>query len=140
MQAFGQSKHIDRANNACFRRLDRIMLVVYGRGRAGKIVYFIYLHIEWKCDVVAHQFKASDPDKRVDIAPHSGKEIVDAEDFAILAQESRADMRSKKSRATGHQDALSHFVLLNSVGHTPVRDRAILSVSLFISLSYDEFG
>ena len=41
----GQPKHINGAMHACLDSLDGIMLVVNGRSRAGKVIYFIDLQV-----------------------------------------------------------------------------------------------
>src|SRR4030081_2212262 len=37
-QALGETQHVDRSNDACLRRLNRIMLIVDRRGRPGESV------------------------------------------------------------------------------------------------------
>ena len=54
---FCQTKHVDRAMNTSFCGLNGIILVVERRGRTREIEDFVYLDIQRKCDVMAHQFK-----------------------------------------------------------------------------------
>ena len=63
------------------------MLVVNGRGRAGKIINFIDLDIEWKCDVVAQQFEPAVVQKFVDVEAGASEKIINAKDIAFLKNE-----------------------------------------------------
>ena len=54
---FGQAQHVDGAMDACFSRLDGVVLVVDGRGGAGHVVDFVHLDIQGEGDIVPHQFE-----------------------------------------------------------------------------------
>ena len=55
--ALGQAEHVDRAEHGSFCGLNWIELVMDRRGRAGQIVDFIDLDIQWKDNVVEHKLK-----------------------------------------------------------------------------------
>lgn len=53
----GKSKHVDGAVHAGFGGLHWIVLVMHGRRRASQVVDLVYLHIQWKGDVMPHQLE-----------------------------------------------------------------------------------
>jgi hypothetical protein len=70
--------------NVDLRRLYRVVLVVNGRGRTCQIKDFIYLHIEWKADVMTHQLKIRMTKQIDDIPFATGVEIVHAQYVATI--------------------------------------------------------
>src|SRR5450631_4454517 len=41
-EPLGKAEHVDRAGNACLRRLNRVPLIVNRRGRASEVVDFVH--------------------------------------------------------------------------------------------------
>src|SRR5262245_50895905 len=111
-QALGEPQHIYSAEHARFRRLHGIVLIVDGRGRAGKIVDLVHFHVERKGYVVAHDLKAKMARKPGDVLTPACKVVVDAEHLAILAQQPLAQVRSDEPGAAGNKNTLSHGVSL----------------------------
>lgn len=66
--------------------LRSIVLVVRRRGWASEIIDFINFHKKRKGDVVPQQLKIRARKKMSDIAPSTGKKVVDTNDFMALFQ------------------------------------------------------
>ena len=106
LNALGEAEHVDRAVHARLRRLHRVVLVMNGRRRAGKIIDLVDLEVDWERDVVTDELEALFADEVLDVAPRPGKEIVDADNFRALRQQTVAQMRAEEPGAAGHHDAL----------------------------------
>ena len=91
--------------HAGFDGLDRIVLVVDGRGRTGQIVNGVHLHEQRKSHVVAHQLETPVVEQMFHILPIAAEKVVHAQHFAPLLQQAFAQVRTKKSGAAGHQNA-----------------------------------
>ena len=107
LHALGEAEHVDRTDDARLRRLDRIELVVDGRGRAGEIVDLVDLDLKGEGHIVAHQLEIAVFEKRRNVAASAGEEIVDAEDLVAFPQEQRTEMRAKKTCSSGYKDPFS---------------------------------
>jgi hypothetical protein len=57
-------------------RLDRIELIVDGRGRAGEVGYLIHLDIERERHVMAHDLETRIAEQMRHIAPPTREEVV----------------------------------------------------------------
>src|SRR6185312_9065396 len=79
LQTLREAQHIDRTYDAGLRGLDGIMLVVDWRGRAGKIINLINLHIKRIDYIMTHQFEAWIGEKTGDVAPAASVEIIDTQ-------------------------------------------------------------
>jgi hypothetical protein len=108
VQALGETQHVDRTNHARLRRLNRIMLIVDRRGRAGEIVDLVDIDIERKGHVVAHDLEGRLAEQWFDVAARTCEIVVDAENLALLLEQSCAQMRAQKARTTRHKDPLFH--------------------------------
>ena len=66
LQALGEAQHVDGAMNGGLRGLNRIVLVLDRRGRAGEIVDFVDFDEQRESHVMAQEFEAriSDADVR----------------------------------------------------------------------------
>ena len=105
LDPLGQAEHVDGAHDVCFYRLDRIDLVVDGRGRAGQVIDFIYLEHYGLGDVVADQLDIRKRDEVDNIVLCPCKKIVETEDVVSFGGKSLAQMGSQKTRAPRHQDS-----------------------------------
>ncbi len=94
LQPFGQAQHVDRAENAGLGRLHRIELVVHGRGRAGQVEDLIRLHIERERHVVAQELESRVAEEGRDVVARARVEIVHAQDFVSLGQQTLAQVRA----------------------------------------------
>jgi hypothetical protein len=104
-------KQIQRALHMGLHRTDRIGLAVGWRCRAGKIIDFVDLEIDWFDNVVRDDMEGVEAHQRFDIAPQSGREIVDANDLMSRTEKSLAEMGSKKTRSTGDEDCFLFIVV-----------------------------
>ena len=94
---FGQAEAIDRPHDRSLGRLDRIVLVMRRRGRAGQIVNAINLELERVDDIVTDQFEVRIPQQMFDVLFSSGEKIVEADDIMPLTDETVAQVGSQKS-------------------------------------------
>ena len=102
----GQAEHVDRAVDAGLGRLDRVELVVDGRGRARQVVNLVHLQEKGMHDVVAQQLESLVAEQVLDVAPASGEEVVNANEVFSTSQELLAEVASQKSCPTGDEDGL----------------------------------
>jgi hypothetical protein len=102
----GKAQHVDRAVHAGLGGLHRIVLVMHGRGRTGEIVDLIDFEINRKRDVVPDQFEALVAEKMFDVALGASEKIIKAEHIGAAGQQAFAEMRTEKTRSSGHQNAL----------------------------------
>ena len=89
---FGQAQHVDGTVHAGLDGLHRVVLVVYGRGRAGQIVNFIHLNIEGKGHVVANKLEPAVVHELFHIGAGTGKKVVRAEHFVPFVEQTFAQM------------------------------------------------
>ena len=89
---FGKAQHVDGAVYAGLDGLHRVVLIMYGRGRAGQIVNFIHLYIEGKSHVVADKLKPAVIHKRFHVGAGAGKKVVHAEHFVPFVEQTFAQM------------------------------------------------
>ncbi len=113
-QPLGEAQHVDRAVHRRLGRLDRVVLVVDRRRRAGEVVDLVDLDVERKRHVVADELEARMVVQVLDVALGAGEEIVDAEHLVALLQQPVAQMRAEESGAAGDQDALAGVVVAHS--------------------------
>ncbi len=83
--------------------LDRIVLVVHRRRRAGEIEDLVDLDIEREGDVVAHRLEMRMADEMRDVVLATGEIVVHAQHVVAVAQQPLAQMRSEEAGAAGHQ-------------------------------------
>ena len=88
--------------------LDRIVLVVDRRGRAGKVVDFVHLHEQREGDVVAHQLKVGIADQVRDVVLGAGEEVVHAQDVAAVGEQALAQVGAEEA---GDEDAFAQVVV-----------------------------
>ena len=108
VQALGETQHVDRSNDARLRRLNGIMLIVDRRGRAGEVVDLVDLDIERKGHVVAYGLEGRLAEQWFDVAARTCEIVIDAENLALLLEQSCAQMRAQKARTTRHKNPLFH--------------------------------
>jgi hypothetical protein len=73
-----------RPLHAGFGCLNRIMLVVHGRGGAGQIIDLVRLDIERKCHIVSDYLEAVMIEHRLDVSPGPGEIIINADNIGAL--------------------------------------------------------
>ena len=104
----GQAQHVDGAVDTGLGRLNRVVLVVNRRGRAGQIIDLVDLDIERERHVMPHQFEARIAETGRDVLLGAGEIVVDAEHVVARLEQPLAQMRPQESRAAGDQDTLAH--------------------------------
>ena len=88
----GQSQHVDGPHDAGLDGLDRVVLVVDGRGRTGQVVDPVHLQKDRLGDVVADQLECGVVQEMDDIPLAPGKEIVEAEHLMSIREKPFAEM------------------------------------------------
>ena len=77
---FSKPQHIDSSMDRSFNGLDRVVLVMDGRSRAGQVVDFVHFNIEGKRYIMADQFKIWIIQQMFDIGLGPGKIIIHTND------------------------------------------------------------
>ena len=109
-QALGQPEHVDGAMHAGLGRLNRVVLVMHGRGRTGEIVDFVDLDIERKGHVVAHELEPWVAVQVVDVALRAGEQVVEADHLVPLIQQAVDQVRPDEPGTAGDEDAFPAVV------------------------------
>jgi hypothetical protein len=87
--------------------LDRVVLVVDGRGGAGQVVDLVHLEVERMGHVVADQFEVGLIEQVVDVGLLAGEEVVEADDVVALLDESIAQVRAEEPGAAGDENTFT---------------------------------
>lgn len=95
----GKPEHVDRSVHAGLGGLDRVVLVVHRRGRAGQVVDAVHLHVERKCHVVADELEAGVVQQVADVVLATGEEVVQADHLVPVGQEPPAQVGANEARA-----------------------------------------
>ncbi len=77
------------------------MLVVHRRGRAGKVVDPVRLHVEREGHIVSDELKARVGQQVADVVFGAREEVVEADHLVPVGQEPPAQVRTNEARATG---------------------------------------
>ena len=101
----GQAKAVDRTHDRCLGSLDRIVLVVRRRGRAGEVVNLIHLKLEGLNHIVPHELKVRVAHQVQHIALTTREKVVHANDLVALVEQTLTQMGSQKTRTSGDQDS-----------------------------------
>jgi hypothetical protein len=72
--------------------LNRVTLVMDGRGRTGQVVDLVHLHIKREGDVVTHQLEARIGAQMLHIVLGAAVEIVDTKHMATLIKQPLAQV------------------------------------------------
>ena len=104
LDTLGKPQAVDGPQNGSLHGLDRIVLVMGGRCRTGKVVNPINLVLEVIDDIVTHQFKARIVDEMLDIDLSTGKKIIQTDDFVSLGDQAFAEVGTKESGSAGNED------------------------------------
>lgn len=91
-EALCQVEGVDGPQNVGFNGLDRIVLIMDGRSRAGQVIDLIHFPINWIDDVMPDQFEARVGHKMDYVFFSAGKKVVQTKDFASLIEESFAEV------------------------------------------------
>src|SRR3954470_18174655 len=97
LHPLGQPQAVDGTTHRCFRRLDRVVLVMRWRRRAGQIIDLIDLVFEGVDDVVTYEFEIRIRQKVRDVRLLSREQIVDAHHFVTVPEQTLAEMGTEKA-------------------------------------------
>jgi hypothetical protein len=92
LDALGEPQHVDRTVDARLRRLDRIELIVNGRGRASEVIDLVDLDVKRKGHVMAHQLEMRRAQKARNVVFGASEEVIDAENVASSFDQALAEM------------------------------------------------
>src|SRR6185503_12966069 len=123
-EALGQHQHIHGAHHVRFDGLDRIVLIVNRRSRAGQVVNLVYVDEERLGHIVAERLELLVLEQVLDILPATGEEVIQAYDVVALCQEAFAEVGADEAGAAGHKDA--HGYALVEGGGRPLTTMAHL--------------
>src|SRR5450759_126734 len=99
-----QAQHVDGAVDAGLGRLHRIVLVMYGRSRTGKIVDLVDLKIDRKGYIVPDELEVFVVEQMLDVRACAGKKVVETNDVGALRQQAFAQVRPEKTGAACNKD------------------------------------
>ena len=103
LQPLCQSKHIYGAVDIHFGRLNRVILIMNGWGRAGQIIDFINFYVQGISDIVTVKFEIRVVQQVDDVALASRVEIVNAQHIIALFEEPFAEVGTEESSSTRHR-------------------------------------
>jgi uncharacterized protein YfdQ (DUF2303 family) len=93
--------------NTCFNRLNGVKLVVDGRGRTSQVVDFVHLYIQREGYVVADDLEAGVGEEVLDVLLGTGEEVVHADNFATVLEQTFAEVGHQKTGSARDEDAFS---------------------------------
>jgi hypothetical protein len=85
--ALGEAEHVDHAHHVGLDRLDGVVLIVDGRGRAGEVVDLIDLQQDRLDHVVANQLEGVVVEQVLDVRAPPREEVVEAEHLVAARQQ-----------------------------------------------------
>src|SRR5690606_7999141 len=97
-----------RARDVDLGRLDRVVLVMDGRRRAGEVVYLVHLDEKREADIVAYDLERGVRQKVLDIVLSAREEIIDADDLVAVREEPVAEVGADKSGPSRHKYPFAH--------------------------------
>ena len=96
--SLGQTEHIDRAMNACFGRLNRVVLIMDWRRWTSEVENLINLDIKRKRDVMTDKLEAVVVHQWNDVGLTSRKKVVGTDHF--MAKRDQAVLAENSSKAS----------------------------------------
>ena len=111
--AVGDGEHVHGAYDRGLRRLDRVVLVVDRRCRAGEVVNLLDFGHIGVDDVVADDFEVGVFQQMADVALVSREVVVDADDVVALFKQAFTQVGTDESGTTGDEYSLHwHEIVL----------------------------
>ncbi len=104
-EPLGQHQHVDGAQHVRFDGLDRVVLVMNRRGRAGQIVDLVDFDEERLGHVVPEDLELLVIEQVLDVLSAAGEEVVQADDMVALCEEPFAEVGADEAGAAGYEDA-----------------------------------
>jgi hypothetical protein len=87
LEALGETKHVDGADDVGLGRLCRVKLVMDGGRGTSEIENLVDLDKERPGHVVAHEFHPAIVEKMRDVLPRTRKEVVDTDDLGAAIEQ-----------------------------------------------------
>ena len=103
----GDPQRVDRPQDRSLHRLDRVVLVMAGGGRAGQVVNLVHLENDRLRHVVPHEIEIRPAQQVGDVRLLAGEEIVQADHVVTLLDQPLAQVRTEKPGTAGDQNALN---------------------------------
>ena len=104
-EPLGQHQHVDGAQHVRLDGLDRVVLVVNGRGGAGQVVDLVDLEEERLGDVVPDKLELVVVEQMLDVLSPAGEEVVQADDVMAVRKKPLAEVGADEAGAAGDENA-----------------------------------
>mmetsp|Transcript_17112 Transcript_17112/g.24889 ORF Transcript_17112/g.24889 Transcript_17112/m.24889 type:complete len:304 (+) Transcript_17112:811-1722(+) len=104
LDAFGEAEHVDGSHGGCFDGFDRVVLVVWGTGWAGKVIDLVYLEHDGFCDVVYDEAKVGMVQPMLNILLLAREEVIHNDNLMTLLHELVHQMTSNEPRSACHHN------------------------------------
>jgi hypothetical protein len=101
----GQSETIDRPDHGGLHGLDGVILVVRGRSRTGEVIDAVDLELKRVDDIMTNELEAGIVNKMLDVRLATGEEIIKADHFVPLLDQTVAEVGTKESGSAGDECA-----------------------------------
>lgn len=92
MDSLGEPEHVDGADDAGLNGLDRVVLIMDGRGRTGQVIDLINFEQDGFDHVMAEQLKAVVVQQVLDVSSAPSKKIVQTNDFVPFNEQALAEV------------------------------------------------
>ena len=104
VEPLGKPQHIDRSMHTSLDRLHRVTLIMYGRSRTGKVVYFVALNVKGESHIVPDNFKPGIVQQLVYIAFAAGEKVVNTNNFIAHIEQSFTKGTAQKAATASNQN------------------------------------
>jgi len=104
LEAFSESQHVNGSMDIDLGGLNRVVLVMDRRCRAGEVVNPVHLDIKRESYVMAKKFKKRILEKMLNISLRSSVKVIDADHILPFFKEAFAEVRTQKASPSRHQN------------------------------------
>ena len=101
----GEAEHVDSSHHTRLHSLDGVVLVVNGRCGAGQVIDLVHFEKYWLRYIVSNELEVVIVEQAENVFSTPRIEIIQAENIVPAVQQTFAQMRADKARATSYQDA-----------------------------------
>jgi hypothetical protein len=108
LEAACEAEHVDGTHHGGLDRLDGVVLIMRRGGGAGEIVDLIHLDTEGVRDVMPDELKVRVVHQVGDVLLATGEQVVRADDFMVLLQQTFAEMGAEEPGPTGDENTFFH--------------------------------
>jgi hypothetical protein len=103
LEAFSESQHVNGTMDIDLCGLNRVVLVMDRRCRAGEVINSIHLDVKRESYVMAKKFKKRILEKMLNISLRPGVKVIDADHILPFFKEAFAEVRTQKTSPSRHQ-------------------------------------